>query len=79
MLLHPLDFLGAEDVSALRFFPGMDLPRDDKLALVGECLDLMGRHYDLVTMREHARRTGSTGRLRLLEPDFAPAIPRRMS
>jgi peptidoglycan/xylan/chitin deacetylase (PgdA/CDA1 family) len=73
MLLHPLDFLGAEDVSALRFFPGMDLPRDDKLALVGECLDLMARHYDLVTMREHARRLG-TDRLRRLEPDFnAPA------
>lgn len=70
MLLHPLDFLGAEDVSALRFFPGMDLPREDKIELVSECLDLMARHYDLVTMREHARRLGAE-RLRRLEPDFA--------
>jgi hypothetical protein len=75
MLLHPLDFLGAEDTTALRFFPGMDLPRQHKLDLVAECLDQMAQHYQLVTMREHARRLG-TGTLPRLEPDFAVAPQR---
>lgn len=75
MLLHPLDFLGAEDTTALRFFPGMDLPRQYKLDLVAECLDQMARHYELVTMREHAGRLG-TGTLPRLEPDFAVAPQR---
>lgn len=69
LLLHPLDFLGAEDVSALRFFPGMDLPRDRKLELVGECIDEIMRHYDVLTMRKHAARLRND-KLRKLEPDF---------
>jgi peptidoglycan-N-acetylglucosamine deacetylase len=77
MLLHPLDFLGAEDVSALRFFPGMDLPRERKLELVGECIDLMIEHYDIVTMREHARRLKHDA-LNRIEPDF-PGSPQRIA
>lgn len=77
MLLHPLDFLGAEDVSALRFFPGMDLPRDQKLALVAECIGLISKHYDIVTMREHARRLrGAT--LKRIEPDFRDSTSQRV-
>ena len=75
MLLHPLDFLGAEDVSALRFFPGMDLPREHKLELVGECIDLMAKHYEMLTMRQHARRLQDQ-RLHQLEPDFPSAVQR---
>lgn len=75
MLLHPLDFLGAEDVSALRFFPGMDLPRQRKLELVGECIDLMTEYYDIVTMREHARRLKHEA-LNRIEPDFPGAAKR---
>lgn len=75
MLLHPLDFLGAEDTTALRFFPGMDLPRQHKLDLVAECLDQMARHYEVITMREHALRLGA-GPLPRLEPNFA-AAPQR--
>jgi hypothetical protein len=75
MLLHPLDFMGAEDTTALRFFPGMDLPRQHKLDLVAECLDKMAAHYELVTMREHARRLGAGG-LPRLEPDFSAVAQR---
>lgn len=77
MLLHPLDFLGAEDVSALRFFPGMDLPRARKLELVAECIDLMSEHYEIVTMREHARRLKHDA-LNRIEPDF-PNSPQRIA
>jgi hypothetical protein len=75
ILLHPLDFLGAEDAPALRFFPGMDIPRERKLELVAETIDLMATRYELVTMREHASRLRNE-RLRKMTPDFAPAPTR---
>ncbi len=73
ILLHPLDFLGREDIRELEFFPGMDLPRASKLALVGETLDLMGTRYELLTMRAHAERVLRSGTLRrmALEPGIA--------
>lgn len=60
ILLHPLDFLGREDCPQLRFFPGMDLPRTEKLAMVGELLALLSRHFDIVTVQEHANRALAT-------------------
>ena len=38
ILLHPLDFMGREDCPQLAFFPGMDLPRERKLALASDLL-----------------------------------------
>lgn len=73
ILLHPLDFLGREDVQELGFFPGMDLPREHKLALVGEALDLMAQRSELLTMRAHAERLLRIGGLRTMQPQPAPA------
>lgn len=67
ILLHPLDFLGSEDVRELAFFPGMDLPRDHKLALVAEALERMAGQYELLTMRGHAERLLQAGRLRSMQ------------
>jgi peptidoglycan/xylan/chitin deacetylase (PgdA/CDA1 family) len=69
ILLHPLDFLGREDVQALAFFPGMDLPRDSKLALVGEALDLMAEKFELLTMRGHAERLAQSAQLKIMYPE----------
>ena len=69
ILLHPLDFLGREDVQALAFFPGMDLPRDAKLALVGEALDLMAEKFELLTMRAHAERLAQSQELKVMHPE----------
>ena len=55
LLLHPLDFLGKEDLSTLQFFPGMDLPREQKLALLGTLVDDLRARFDVVPMVEHAR------------------------
>ena len=38
VLLHPLDFLGADDVSGLEFFPAMELPGSRKRKLVARVL-----------------------------------------
>lgn len=64
ILFHPLDFLGPEDEVGLGFFPGMAMPRERKLALVGEVVDLLGRSFELVPMGEHARRCKAEGGLR---------------
>ena len=45
LLLHPLDFLGADDVDSLRFFPGMDMSGDHKREVVWKCLDELTRQF----------------------------------
>ncbi len=72
ILLHPLDFLGIEDCPALGFFPGMDLPRARKLALVDQFFDILMSHWEPVTMGEHARRA-SVGQTQLR--CLAPVLP----
>ncbi len=54
-LLHPLDLLGAEQVPALAFFPGMDLSASHKLAVFRRVLLEIGRRFTLVNMSDHAR------------------------
>jgi hypothetical protein len=61
IILHPLDFLGAEDAPEVSFFPGMDLPRDHKLAVLETYLDEVERQFDVVSMSEHARRIEARG------------------
>jgi peptidoglycan-N-acetylglucosamine deacetylase len=50
LLLHPLDFLGPEDVQCLEFFPGMNIPLQDKLGRVGHYLDLYQRAFEVLPM-----------------------------
>ncbi len=59
-LLHPLDFLGADKVSELSFFPGMQLQTDFKLQLFDEVITCFKRHFELVTMEQHAQAISST-------------------
>jgi len=52
ILLHPLDFLGREDCPELAFFPGMNLPRERKMAIMAELFDILA---------EHAHRAAASG------------------
>ena len=54
LLLHPLDFLGADDDPDLAFFPAMRQPAAPKLELVADVIDLFLNRYQVVPMREHA-------------------------
>ncbi len=65
ILLHPLDFIGCDDVGELAFFPGMDMRAEDKIAIVDRVIEEMRKHYELVTMAEHVSASGSD--LRTLE------------
>jgi peptidoglycan/xylan/chitin deacetylase (PgdA/CDA1 family) len=69
LLLHPLDFLGADDDVGLRFFPGMDMARDAKLAIVAAALDALAERFSITTMRKHAESIAERG----LAGDLRPA------
>lgn len=56
VLLHPLDFLDAQAVPSLRFFPTMGVPATRKRAVVDRCLTLLCAHFEVVTVGEHATR-----------------------
>jgi peptidoglycan-N-acetylglucosamine deacetylase len=54
MLLHPLDFLDADEVPELAFFPAMRRPVEQKLREVAEHLATFCRQFRVVSVGEHA-------------------------
>ena len=56
LLLHPLDFLGADDGVGLSFFPAMGMPSEKKVKLVSDILDAFSARFRVVSMREHAQQ-----------------------
>jgi peptidoglycan-N-acetylglucosamine deacetylase len=70
LLLHPLDFLGVEDVQTLPFFPGMDLPRARKLDLMARLVDDLRERFCTVPMIEHARMAAAS-KLRTVQLAYA--------
>ena len=70
LLLHPLDFLGVEDVKTLEFFPGMDLPRGQKLELMATLVDDLRSRFFTVPMVEHAH-AAACSKLRTVQLTYA--------
>jgi hypothetical protein len=71
-LLHPLDFLGHEDVDTLGFFPGMELELDKKLQFIHRILDVVQQGREVLTMSEHAKRIEQAPNLATLPSRFSP-------
>lgn len=69
LLLHPLDFLGSEDVDALRFFPAMQLPADVKIDMVNWVFAFLSRRFRVVPMSQHAEALVRSNALKLVAPD----------
>jgi peptidoglycan/xylan/chitin deacetylase (PgdA/CDA1 family) len=63
ILMHPLDFLGGDDVRELAFFPAMNLPGALKAERAAACLADLAAGFDVVPMGEHARRLVAAGGL----------------
>lgn len=63
ILLHPLDFLGADDVDELAFFPAMGMTGAFKRTIVAACVDEMRRQFEVVPMGEHAEAILARGDL----------------
>lgn len=68
LLLHPLDFLGCEDVPELAFFPGMSLPTHTKLQTLSQVIALLMRQYRVVSMQEHAQAVATARRVPVVDP-----------
>jgi len=69
ILLHPLDFIGCDDVGELEFFPGMDMKAKDKIDIVDSVIREIEKHYKLTTMLNHVDATG--GKLRSIDVQAA--------
>lgn len=70
LLLHPLDFLGSDDVDGLDFFPAMNIPGDLKRERVAGYLGQLCAQFDVVPIGEHARRLEARGSLPVRQPNF---------
>jgi peptidoglycan/xylan/chitin deacetylase (PgdA/CDA1 family) len=70
VLLHPLDFLGGDEVPELAFFPAMHLPAAKKLAVVSRALEILATHYRPVPMRQHADQVSRGVTQQLVTPNF---------
>ena len=69
-LLHPLDFLGKDDVSCLSFFPGMNLTADAKLSIVEDVFKIFKKHYKVLPMGEHLKTLHAHNKLPIKEAVF---------
>jgi len=65
VLVHPLDLLGGDEVEALEFFPGMDLPGAVKRARVASYLDDLGARFQVETLGSYTAMAGERGGLRV--------------
>jgi peptidoglycan-N-acetylglucosamine deacetylase len=56
LLLHPLDFLGSEDVPELAFFPGMSLTSYAKLTTLRQAIAILTQFFTVIPMKDHAQQ-----------------------
>lgn len=56
LLLHPLDYLVADDFPSLAFFPAMHMARDRKRRVLDAALKEFATQFEIVGTGEHARR-----------------------
>ncbi len=68
LLLHPLDFLGGDDVRELAFFPAMKLSGHLKLQTLHLLLDNLGRRYAVVPLGQLADRARGSSPMRISSP-----------
>jgi hypothetical protein len=81
LLLHPLDFLGGDDIKELSFFPAMNLRGEEKVKLVGDILSIYSDYYTVVPMHEHVHALSEEGKIVTVKPNFksvgnAPMTPK---
>lgn len=69
ILLHPLDFLGGEDVPRLQFFPSMGMTGEQKIAVVERCLDSLANLFNVGSVGEHAAIVATRKNLMEIEPN----------
>jgi hypothetical protein len=53
ILLHPLDFIGGQDAPELRFFPGMQLDREQKRDTLDDVFTVLKDQFTLMRMADY--------------------------
>lgn len=78
LLLHPLDFLGADDTSDLSFFPAMRIESAKKLEVVSEVLRVLSENFTVLNLQQYARSVAASSlNLPSVKPNFSsPRISR---
>lgn len=71
LLLHPLDFLGGDDVDSLKYFPGMASSSHTKLTFIDRVLEYYVKNFRVMAMRDYAGLISGSDRLAIVEPNFA--------
>jgi hypothetical protein len=74
LLLHPLDFLGRDDVSELAFFPGMNQTGAEKTERMRRFLGGFAERYTVLDMEAYANRIADLP-LAIRRPDFRQPDP----
>ncbi len=75
LLLHPLDFLGCDDIKELSFFPAMNLSSDKKIKLVEEIINIYSSRYTIIPLREQAQILSQKENIAFVEPKFPTKAP----
>jgi hypothetical protein len=70
LLLHPLDFLGGDDIKQLSFFPAMNLQNEEKIKLVSDILKIYSDYFTIVPMGRHAHSISQESHIQTVEPKF---------
>jgi hypothetical protein len=76
LLLHPLDFLGCDDLSELAFFPGMSRSSTAKLKGIERWLTKLTSRFDVTPINVQAEGLGRQNLL-LRRTDFRPGLAAR--
>ena len=53
-LIHPTDLLGGDLITGMDFFPGMQIPSQEKSVIFKKVIHTFAKHFRLVTLQEHA-------------------------
>jgi len=70
LILHPLDFLGRDDVSELSFFPAMNLHSEEKVKLVNDVIKIFSDSFTIVSLQQFSRTFSQENHLPTIEPAF---------
>jgi hypothetical protein len=70
LLLHPLDFIGSDDLNELSFFPAMKLSWNRKVSVVSEVLRMFSDQFSVHSIEQHARAIEQTYRFPIVKPNF---------
>lgn len=71
LLLHPLDFLGAEDDTDLGFFPAMNMPLSKKLDMMDNFFELLLARFRPCPIGAYLEDLATKGSLRQFAPEFS--------